>query len=202
MLVCKASAGINFKSGLWGFQNPVSRVYPSTALRHVFSWVYTHVTVTEKKLIPLKWCFFLVFLSRFPRVCSHCPRIQEQIPEGHTLFPGTRCALQQESVTESQTGFATRPYERPAPRVTFSLPTVVEMFKESLFMIEILFYKPLATFDTPNWWVQKDKENKTVGAEQRFSVLSIHGMLDSLGFKGNETSRLRNWEINTAIKAT
>lgn len=48
----------------------------------------------------------------------------------------------------------------------------------------------------------EDKGNKRVGAEQRFSVLSIHGMLDSLRFKGNETSRLRNWEINTAIKPT
>lgn len=48
--------------------------------------------------------------------------------------------------SESQTGFATPPYGLPAPRVTRPLPTVVETFKESFFIIEILFYKLLATF--------------------------------------------------------
>lgn len=93
---------------IWLMRLPESSVQGLSldCLKACFLLALQSCTVTDEKLIRLKQSFFfffprvvfLVFLSRFPHVCSHCPRIQQQIPEGHTLFPGTRCALQQESV--------------------------------------------------------------------------------------------------------
>lgn len=77
---------------IWLIRLPKSSIRGGSIPRlryDVFSWVYSHVTVTEENLRPVS----LISLSRSPHVCSHCPQTQQQIPEGHILFPGTGCAL-------------------------------------------------------------------------------------------------------------
>lgn len=149
--------GIKSKSGLWGFQNPVSvAVLSLDCITTRFLLGLESGNVTKEKLTFLK---------------THSPLFSEQISpclqslssdsatnsRGAHFVPWdwmcSSTGIQHcwSPSSESQTGFATPPYELPTPRVTRSLPTVVETFKESFFIIEILFYKQLATFcNTPN----------------------------------------------------